>query len=40
MFLGIEQVWCIPDIIPFLNEHFSDRHILDMLNNLAVQVSD
>ena len=39
-FLRIEEIRRIPNAIPLFNEHFAERHILDVLNHLAVQVGD
>ena len=39
-FLRVEDIRRIPDAVPLFNEHFAERHILDVLNHLAVQVGD
>ena len=39
-FLRVEEIRRIPDAVPLFNEHFAERHILDVLNHLTVQVGD
>ena len=39
-FLRVEEIRRIPGAVPLFNEHFAERHILDVLNHLAVQVGD
>lgn len=39
-FLRVEEIRRIPNAVPLFNEHFAERHILDVLNHLAVQVGD
>lgn len=39
-FLRVEEIRRIPDAVPLFNEHFAERHILDVLNHLAVQIGN
>ena len=39
-FLRIEKIRRIPNVIALLNEHFTERNILDMLHHLTVKVGD
>ena len=38
--LGIEKIRCVPRIVALLYEHFSKRHIFDVLRNFAIKVGD
>ena len=39
-FLRVEEIRRIPDVVALFNEHFAERHILDVLNHLAVKIGD
>lgn len=38
--LGIEEIRRVPSVVAFFYEHFSERHILDVLRYFAIQVGD
>lgn len=39
-FLRIEKIRRIPDVVALLNEHFTERNILDMMHHLTIKVGE
>ena len=40
MFLRIEKIRCIPNVVALLNENLTERNILNVLHHLAFKVGD